>query len=122
MLIGNETVGTVDQDNLVYDDKFPIDVKSVTLAAGQGVLKRGTVIAAITDGDSVVWGGDAGQTADGILCDDVDTGTAGAVSGVVYRSGHFIRQMLIVSEGATLSASAEVELRNGGVYLSNAVL
>lgn len=113
---GNETIGTMQADNLIYDTLHPLDVKSITLAAGQGELKRGTLIAS----DGTVWNDGTGA-ADCILTDDVGTEGAAAVA-TAYRSGHFIRQNIIVASGKTLTAKAETELRNGGIYLSNAMI
>ena len=125
-MIGNETIGKLEPDNLVFDSKFPLDVKSVTLSPRQGVIKRGTVIGILDDGKCVVWSGDDGIQADCILSDDLDTGTEGhsraPVVGTAYRSGHFIKQALIVAEGSELTAAAEDELRKGGIYLSSAVM
>ena len=56
-----------------------------------------------------------------ILAEDVDAGEEDVVASA-YRSGSFIRNALIVKEGYTLTAEDEAALRNGGIYLSDAVL
>ena len=119
----NEIIGVSEPDNLIFDDKFPLDVKSVNIVSGQGLLKRGALIAIPDDGEGLLWSETAGEIADCILCDDLDTGdtaTADIFVGTAYRSGHFIRQSIIVAEGVELTDAAETELRNGGIYLSNA--
>jgi len=116
----DETIGKLEQDNLIFDTTHPIDVKSITLVGGKNFIKRGTLI----NSNGEVWSGKSNEIADCILCDDIDTGTTGGSSMVVaaYRSGHFIRQSIIVAEGKTLSPEAETQLRNNGIFLSNAVL
>lgn len=42
----NETIGTMTPDNLIVNNNVPVLVKGVTLATGQGILKRGTVLGA----------------------------------------------------------------------------
>lgn len=128
----NETIGTLEYDSLIFDGKHPIDVKTVKIRAGQGTLLRGTVLALSEgtggDGAMAILGTAAGTdetlTANCILADDIDTGaeTGEAVVGTAYRSGHFTRQKLIVKDGYTLTAKDEEALRNGGIYLSGAVI
>ncbi len=128
----NETIGTMEYDGLIYDGKHPVDVKTVQVRAGQGVLERGTVLAISegTGGDDAmaILGttaiADETLTADCVLADPVDTGDAigTAVVGVAYRSGHLTRQKLIVKDAYTMTAKDEAVLRNGGIFLSNAVL
>lgn len=128
----NETIGTLEYDGLIYDGRHPVDVKTVKIRAGQGVLARGTALALSggTGGDdAMVALGTAAEadetlTADCILADEVDTGAeAGtAVVGVAYRTGHFTRQNIIVKNEYTLTAKDEAELRTGGIFLSDAVI
>lgn len=187
----DEKIGEMSYDGLICDDKYPIDVMSVLVRAGQGTLKRGTALALSTgaggDGAMVILGtattgdvataaaeyaltldvafasgktyytrsGNAGAyvytpvaapevaniatyyqmtkaavvgyatevlTANCILCDDVVTGTGSAVVAVAYRSGHFVRNKLIVKAGYTFAAADEAALRSGGIYLDNAML
>lgn len=116
-----ETVGAMTYDNLIYDDKMPIDTKTVSIRAGQGKLTRGTLLCKSTGtaGDSkFVKLGTAAVanetlTVDSILADDVDA--TSSVVGEAYRSGHFNRNALV----GTLTESVETTLRNAGIYLSN---
>ena len=41
----DQKIGTCDADNLFIDGKFPVDAVGVTIASGEGVLARGTVVA-----------------------------------------------------------------------------
>jgi hypothetical protein len=126
MTQGRENIGKYEPDFLVYDTKIPIDTKTIQAQSGQGTLKRGTVIAVTaSDFTGAAWTGDGGQIADSILCDDVDTGDTGGSSVLAhaYRSGHFARQALIYGAAVTeISETGEKELRDAGIYLSNAVL
>lgn len=123
-----ETIGNANPDILVYSNQPVPDTKTLKLASGQGELKRGTVIAfteAAPASNGKAWDGTAGQIADCILCDDVDTGTTAGnvVVGHAYRVGHLCRQAIKFGAGATeLTDAAEKQLHNAGILLSNAVL
>lgn len=41
----DQKIGACDTDNLFIDGKFPVDAVGVTIASGEGVLARGTVVA-----------------------------------------------------------------------------
>lgn len=41
----DQKIGACDADNLFIDGKFPVDAAGVTIASGEGVLARGTVVA-----------------------------------------------------------------------------
>lgn len=126
----DEKIGALEYDGLICDSKYPIDVMSVKVAASQGVLTRGTVLALSTGtagtGNMVILGATAASNetlaANCILADAVDTGTGDAVVATAYRSGHFVRDALIVKSGYTVTAADEEALRNGGIYLDNAVM
>lgn len=109
-------------DNLIYDDVYPRDTVFVKMSGGQGIFERGTVIQmASADGEGSLY--DGTQKARYILAEETDTGTesAGVVYGLVYRSGHFNKNALIIKEDAVLSKEAEETLRDGGIYLSSAM-
>lgn len=120
----DNTVGACVPDNLINSPTPPADVFSVKLAAGQGVLARGTLLGLKADGSMVVMGTEGeGITANAVLTDAVDTGDAGAtgtVTATAYRTGHFNRNKLIVKSGYTLKAADEEELRKCGILLSDA--
>lgn len=112
-------------DNLIAGNDVPLLVKSVTLKAGQGIVKRGTVLGVITDGGLAVpvdsSKTDGSQTAFAILADDVDTGEAGATQNIVaeaYVSGHFNRKALIFG-GTDTADKHETRLRELGIFLSD---
>lgn len=85
------TEGIYSPDNLVAGE-FPVVTAKATVAAGQGVLKRGTVLGQLTANDELVLIDktrvDGGQQVHGVLVHDVDT-SLGAVESLVYLTGVF---------------------------------
>lgn len=119
MAIYNQKIGEMKQDNLFASVNVDTLTNSVTIAAGEGELKRGTVLSLGTDGKCKVISAATGLTPYGILCDDVDA-TSEAVA-EVYVSGVFNKNALIVKDGYTLTAADITALRNGGIYLENSM-
>lgn len=110
----NEIIGEVTHDNLIANIDVKTHTQGATIVAGQGVLKRGTVISA--DGKIMA----AGLTAHGILCDDHDTEGTDTFA-EVYVTGCFNKAALIVADGYELSAADITALRNGGIFVENVV-
>ena len=110
-------VGEIGQDNLTAKLFPPAETFGVTIPAGTGIVKRGTVLALVNGAYAVLASGNTGK-ANCVLADDVDATDAEAV-GVAYRTGHFNRKALIVAEGYTLTVADEEELRKGGILLSD---
>ena len=135
----DENLGTVDYDGLIVTNEPVADVFTVTIrkeASAKATLKRGTVLALSsgTGGDSkmVALGTTAGSnetlTANAILCDDTEIGTAAdveataaGVEATAYRTGHFARNKLIFSGEYTLKPADEEALRAAGILLSDAL-
>lgn len=114
-------VGERGQDNLIAG-LFPRALTMpVKIAAGEGLLQRGTILTAKGDGTYVVCGkketageGDAAQTTtysnpSAILTDAVDA--SDTVAAVAYRSGNFNPDAVTVAEGYTLTAADKDTLR-----------
>ena len=99
--VGREVIGRLDYDLLIANAKHPTDVCHVTVAEGT-----------VTEKEAV-----AGY----ILAEDVDASGEDVIASA-YRSGSFIRNALLVKGGYTLTAEDEAALRNGGIYLSDAML
>ena len=133
----DETVGSVEYDELINSGNPAADVFSVTIrkeATEAKTLKRGTVLA-ISDADNkaVVLGTEAQDvggadssgketlTANCILADDVEVGTTADKDATAYRTGNFNRNKLIVADGYTLEATDEEELRKCGIILNTAI-
>lgn len=120
-------------DSLIASADFPILKEGIALKAGQGALKRGTVICKGTDGKGYIAGktvtikgeDDAPDTnmemkVFGILTDDTETGSAAGddVIAVAYITGVFNRDALTVDTGAKV-ATFEDEMKGIGMYLRN---
>ena len=111
-------VGEVGQDNLIAKLFPPAETFGIKVAGGEGVLKRGTVMA-LSGTDYVVLDAEATGKANCVLSDPVDASGESPVTAVAYRTGHLNRQALIVAEGYTMTAADEEELRKGGILLSD---
>lgn len=121
----NSTAYEIKPDNLIQDSKHPIDVTTVAIATGGGVVKRGTVLALTSEGSYVTLGTslvDVTGKANCIVSDDTDTGeTVGNTTGIsVYISGSFNKNNLLVKEGYTLTQVDIEDLRNAGIFVSSA--
>lgn len=114
----NRTVADVEFDNLV-NSAFKTDVFGVTVASGQGELKRGTALALNAAGKAVILG-TADAKANCILAKDVDATGADAVA-LAYREGHFNTGALIVKADYTLTAADKEEFRIHNIILSDEV-
>lgn len=113
---------SLNMDKFFHSAEIPVTVKSVTLSAGQGVLKRGTVLGIITATGLAVKvdksKADGSEKANCILTDDVDTGSAGNVVATAYSSGMFNRKALIFG-GDDTAADHELRLRELGIFLKD---
>lgn len=118
----NENLGSVDYDGLIVSNEPIADVVSVSVAASNGILKRGTVITGVPGGDLAPLAAAAVATnATYILSDDIDTGTGSAVVAIAYRTGHFARNKLTTDGSYTLTAADEEIMRKSGILLSDAL-
>lgn len=125
----DENLGSVGYDGLIVANEPVADVFTVTIRK-EATYKRGTVMAlsasgTAADGKLVILGTTAAPnevlTANCILAEDVEVGTAAGVTALAYRTGHFARNKLIVKDGYTLKATDEEELRKAGILLSDAI-
>lgn len=114
----NRTVANVEFDNLI-NSAFKTDVFGVTVASGQGALKRGTALALNAGGKAVILGTD-GATANCILAKDVDA-TSGDAVALAYREGHFNTGALIVKADYTITAEDKEAFRTKNIILSDEV-
>lgn len=118
----DENLGTVGYDGLIVTNEPVADVVTVTLAASQGVLARGTVITGVAGGElSAAAVALVATNAVYILADETDTGTGTAVTATAYRTGHFARNKLSTDGSYTLVAADEEIMRNAGILLSDAL-
>ena len=118
----DENLGTVGYDGLIVTNEPVADVVTVTLAASQGVLARGTVITGVAGGElSAAAAALVATNAVYILADETDTGPGTAVTATAYRTGHFARNKLSTDGSYTLVAADEEIMRNAGILLSDAL-
>ena len=113
----NKLVAEVTPDNLI-NSAYATNACHVTVAAGQGELKRGTALAVNADGKAVILGTD-GATASYVLAKDVDA-TVEAVA-VAYREGHFNADALIVKADYTITAKDKDDFRVRNIILSESL-
>lgn len=114
----DETIGSVGFDNLFSGLTPGAEVFHVQLAAGQGVLKRGTLLAKADGGMVMIDTANTGK-ANAVLAETVDTGETEI--GIAYRTGHFNANALIVAEGYEITDADKEALRVAGILLSDAV-
>ncbi|MFM1655644.1 head decoration protein [Brevibacillus sp. B_LB10_24] len=111
--------GTVENRTLFAGTEIPAMTSSVTVLAGQGVLKTGSILGKVTaDGKYKLVNkasADGSQVASVVLAEDLDTTGADQVA-VVYTSGLFNADSLSVAAGDTVEAHKE-ELRDGNIYI-----
>lgn len=114
----DKIIGSMSPDNLFHDVNPPAEVFRVELAAGQGILERGTLLATSEGGMVKISNATTGK-ANAVLADDVDA--TEAVSGIAYRTGHFNGNRLIVAEDYEITAEDKEALRVAGILISDAV-
>ena len=131
-------IGDFEYDNLIAGEKMSIIPKGVTLAAGQGVLARGTLLGIITasglavlcdstksDGSQIpmyILGLQQGQLMDPTQT-TIDTGASGAVLNVpamAYQSGIFNRNAIITVPGQSIYGF-EQQLRTMNIILKGSL-
>ena len=109
-------VGETGQDNLIAGVFPPAEITGIKIAAGQGQLLRGTVLAASDAGGVVLSAATTGK-ATYILTDDVDAAEAVGTTG--YRAGCFNTKALIVAEGYELTEADRDSLRKYRIVLND---
>lgn len=116
----DENLGAVGFDNLINGMYPPAEPFSVKVKQGQGVLKRGSLLATGESGLELISSTTTGK-ANAVLAEDVDTGSEEAVVAIAYRTGHFNANALIVGDEYTITAEDKEALRVAGILLSDAV-
>ena len=115
----NETIGAVEYDGII-NSACHADVVTVQIAAGNGTLKRGTIVTGTAGGALAPVSADI-TAANGayILTDDTDVSVATVAT--AYRTGHFNRNKLITNGSYAITAADEEVLRAAGILLSDAI-
>lgn len=109
----NKDYGSIEYDNLVIKAG---EVGSIQIASGQGTLTRGSVI----DANGKLLSNVASEGAKYILCDDTETDDEETVTGIVYKTGVFVRNSLVVAGGYEFTDSNAEELRDVGIIVEDA--
>ena len=116
-----EQIGEFTPDSLITSEDFPILKEGIGLKAGQGVLKRGSLIVKSEKAGYIAGTADIEGKIFGILTDDTDTGTDAAgdnIPAVCYQTGNFNRAAVIVAEGATVD-TYEDDMKAVSLFLRN---
>ena len=114
----DNVIGSMSPDNLINGLCPGAEVFSVQLAAGQGVLARGTLLATSDAGMVKISAATTGK-ANAVLAEEVDA--TEAATGIAYRTGHFNGNCLIVADGYEITAADKEALRVAGILISDAV-
>jgi len=115
-----EQIGEFKPDSLIAGNEFPMLKEGIGLKAGQGVLKRGSLIVKSENAGYIAGSTGIEGKVFGILTDDCDTGTDGSADNIpvtVYLTGEFNRAAVHVSgEGKTVE-DYEDDMKSAGIYL-----
>jgi hypothetical protein len=118
-----EQVSSPAADHLIAGNAHLLVGRKVTLAGGQGVLPRGTVLGRITASGkyvkSTAAANDGSQVPDLILAEAVDT-TDGDKQELSYARGDFNSRALTLGAGHTVAGITEA-LRAKGITLFDAM-
>lgn len=114
----DENLGSMSYDNLIAGVYPAAEVSHLEVKGGQGVLERGTLLAAGDSGLEKIAAGTTGK-ANAVLAEAIDT--AEETVAVVYRTGHFNANSLIVADGYKITAEDKEALRGVGILISDAV-
>jgi hypothetical protein len=110
-------------DQLIAGE-FKIVTSNITVLSGQGILKRGTVVGAVTASGkyivSIKTATDGSQVPIAILADDVDATSADAIGGA-YQTGEFNVNALIYDTGWT-ALTLGAALRPYSIFVKSAVI
>ena len=116
-----EQIGEFTPDSLITSEDFSILKEGIGLKAGQGVLKRGSLIVKPEKAGYLAGTADIEGKIFGILTDDTDTGADAAgdnIPAVCYQTGNFNRAAVIVAESATVD-TYEDDMKAVSLFLRN---
>lgn len=118
--VGREFVGACAPELLLASSKYPVSKALMPIASGEGKLVRGTALGLNAAGKCVILG-TAEAKAAYILAEDIDA-TSADVNAEVYRTGHFIKNALVVKADYTMTNADVEEFRKVGIILDNGIL
>lgn len=118
-----EVVANNEPDNLVAGHEVELLTAALTIAQGQSILERGSVLGVVeADGKGKLCdkaSADGSQVAKYVLPEDVDT-SGGDVTLAVWKTGIFNRNAVIFG-GDSTSADHEDELRDVNIHLRDSI-
>ena len=129
-----EKIGEFKPDSLIASADFPILKEGIGLKAGQGIMKRGSLIVKAEDagyiaGTTYTTGSGEEESSEelvgkifGILTDDTDTGSdasKGNIPAVCYQTGIFNRNAVIVAGENAAVDKYEDDMREASLFLRN---
>ena len=117
--MSKETGGVLGEfvpDNLIASVYPPPSAFTIELKT-PGIIARGTVMSREEDGKYEVLGSGSGPAS----CIIADTTEEKDTIATAYRSGHFLRNGLIVKDEYALSADDENNLRLADIFLSDGI-
>jgi len=125
----NEKIGAVTPENLFagLDPRALTKTGTLRKLGAAGTLKRGTLLAKSSgsagDGKLVIFGTTPATnetlTADCVLAEDVPVGTANDEAALVYVTGNFNEDELILKSGASIAEADRDALRIRGILLGS---
>lgn len=107
----SQVIGTYTPDNLIADNIHPIDTKAVEIATGSATYARGTII-----NNAGKMCASSSDVPVGILCEEVTQSSGSTTQSIMYISGSFNADALIVDSSVTVK-QFETVLRNLGIFL-----
>jgi len=123
----HEKLGSVTPENLIAKLDPPALKRAgvIRKLSAAGTLKRGTLLAKSSgsagDGKLVIFGTTAASnetlTADCILAEDIDVGTANDENALTFYQGNFNEDALILKSGASLTEDDRDALRVRNIIL-----
>lgn len=125
----HEKIGSVTPENLFakLDPPALKEAGVIRKLGTAGTLYRGTLLAKSSgsagDGKLVIFGTTAATnetlTADCVLAEDVAVGTSNDENALVYITGNFNEDALILASGASLTEDDKTDLRVRGIILGS---
>lgn len=114
------TINTMAFDNLIGGSAIPCLTKNITIAAGEGILKKGTVLAQVTASGKyrkANSANDDGSKLGSVILKE-DVAALEEVVATVYIQGIFIKEALVFG-GEDTATDHEAALRSVNIILTS---
>lgn len=111
-------IETISYDNLIAGD-FPVVTEKVTIASGEGVLSRGTILGIEAESGKYV-AADSSTDPKAILLNDVDATSADVANADVALTGEFNSAELKAKTGSTV-ADLKAGLRAVSIFVKEVI-